>query len=118
MPGPTGSAAHYEPNGYKFRDAKNGEMMLVYEGEWKDWLAYRHPDGQWVSLRKATPADWHALGIAISEAHHAPNDVRERRGPAATDARIVTGPKRLVPVRSTQLLAESLFMPDDEAEQK
>lgn len=71
---PPGSASHYEPKGYKFRDARNGEMMLVYEGEWKGWLAYRHPDGQWVSLRKATPADWHALGIAISEAHHAPND--------------------------------------------
>lgn len=78
--GAAGSAAPYEPKGYKFRDARNGEMMLVYEGEWKDWLAYRHPDGQWVSLRKATPEDWHALGIAISEAHHTPNNKLRHSG--------------------------------------
>lgn len=61
----------WEPSGYKFHDAKHGEMMLVYRGVWKDWLAYRHPDGQWVSLRKATPEDRLIIAIATSKAHHA-----------------------------------------------
>jgi hypothetical protein len=36
-------------------------MILVTEGPHKDWICYQHPDGQWVTLRKATPADLEAL---------------------------------------------------------
>lgn len=49
----------YEPKGTMFFDmASNREMILVAEGEsFAGWLCYRHPDGQWVSLRKATDDD-------------------------------------------------------------
>lgn len=63
----------YEPSGMKFF-ANGKEMMLVTEDEpqkcWHGWLLYRHPDGQWVSLRKATDADIAAITEAVVRAHH------------------------------------------------
>lgn len=60
-----------EPKGYGFYDGKSKRFMrLVYEGPWKDWIVYKHPDGQWVSLRKATNDDWHALAQAMSATLH------------------------------------------------
>lgn len=59
----------YQPNGAMFRgniiDAPNGwirvDMMLVSDDdpreELRGWLLYKHPDGQWVTLRKATDDD-------------------------------------------------------------
>jgi len=49
----------YQPKGVVFFDnISKREMMLVAEGEsFARWLCYRHPDGQWVSLRKATDED-------------------------------------------------------------
>jgi len=48
----------YEPKGLRFMDANIGEMLLIDEGEdCGGWLCYRHPDGQWVTLRRATEAD-------------------------------------------------------------
>lgn len=73
---PTAPAVGSDPRGYTFRDARLGEMMLVYEGAWKGWLVRRHPDGQWVTLRKATPEDWRSLGCAITQAHHNTNTER------------------------------------------
>jgi hypothetical protein len=45
----------YEPKGIKFFDAiSDRQMILVADGEpFAGWLCYQHPDGQWVSLRKA-----------------------------------------------------------------
>lgn len=67
-------ATNYEPKGITFHS--NGkEMMLVYDNEprveMRGWLLYRHPDGQWVSLRKATDADIETISAAVVEAHHA-----------------------------------------------
>ena len=46
------------PHGFGFYDlAKDRQMILCDEGAWSGWLFYQHPDGQWVSLRKATDAD-------------------------------------------------------------
>ena len=48
----------YEPPGLRFFDARSRrEMLLVTEGSFEGWICYRHPDGQWVSLRKATDDD-------------------------------------------------------------
>jgi hypothetical protein len=48
----------YEPKGIKFFEmGSKHELLLVVEGSWAGWLLYRHPDGQWVSLRKATQDD-------------------------------------------------------------
>lgn len=56
----------YEPKGTRFFDvASNREMLLVAEGEsFAGWLCYRHPDGQWVSLRKANKNDLAKLEAA------------------------------------------------------
>lgn len=51
----------YEPKGIKFQDANYGELLLVQEGWAKDMICYKHPDGQWVTLRKATEEDLKTL---------------------------------------------------------
>jgi hypothetical protein len=67
-------ANNYEPRGTRFY-ANDKEMMLVTDDETRKdmhgWLLYKHPDGQWVSLRKATDADLAAINKAVVEAHHA-----------------------------------------------
>jgi hypothetical protein len=74
---------HYEPpNALRFYDvASHREMLLDYD---TGWLCYRHPDGQWVTLRKATPNDLARLSRA--GAVH-PGDVADRpaRGPLGVD---------------------------------
>lgn len=51
-------APRYQPDGMIFYDrASRREMMLVTDGHWRGWLCYRHAEGQWVSLRKATRDD-------------------------------------------------------------
>lgn len=61
---------NYEPKGVRFTDKRRGEMLLVQEPGYTfdGWLCYRHPDGQWVSLRKATNEDYAVLGAAPSAA--------------------------------------------------
>lgn len=66
---------NYEPKGTRFFDNDSGrEMLLVAEDEqqegWRGWLFYKHPDGQWVSLRKATDNDIMAINQAMSTAFH------------------------------------------------
>lgn len=64
----------YEPRGLRFYDkATERQMLLVHEGElYAGWLCYRHPDGQWVTLRKATDDDIGRLNKAVSAGHHEP----------------------------------------------
>lgn len=55
-------------------EANGREMMYVYpdtKHESAGWLLYRHPDGQWVSYRKATDADIIAMSAAVSKSFHA-----------------------------------------------
>lgn len=60
------------PAGLNFYDNKSKrQMKLVYEGHYlSGWLLYKHPDGQWVTLRKATEADLNTLNSAVIQAHH------------------------------------------------
>jgi hypothetical protein len=45
-------------------------MLNLEEGSgWYMWLFYRHPDGQWVSLRKANEQDVNAINAAMDAAH-------------------------------------------------
>lgn len=53
----------FEPCGIRFYDKNYGEMVLVTKGEYIGWLCYRHADGQFVTLRKATDEDKKALDI-------------------------------------------------------
>jgi hypothetical protein len=65
--------ANYEPRGTRFF-ANGKEMMLCLDNEPREslrgWIVYKHPDGQWVTLRKATDADTEAISNAVIAAHH------------------------------------------------
>ena len=56
------------------RFESNGiEMMYCYpdsKHELAGWILYRHPDGQWVTLRKATDADVEEISEAVSAQFH------------------------------------------------
>jgi hypothetical protein len=48
------------PTPMEFFDFATGRMMQYVSPDapfWAGWLFYKHPDGQWVSLRKATEED-------------------------------------------------------------
>lgn len=65
----------YTPTGVKFYDGATGrEMILVTDEEPREglrgWLVYRHAEGHWVTLRKATAADREAVMRAMSAALH------------------------------------------------
>ena len=56
---------YYDPPGIAFFDkASRRVMKLVTDGQFKDWIVYKHPEGQWVSLRKATEDDLKRLKTA------------------------------------------------------
>ena len=56
------------------RFESNGkEMMYCYpdsKHELAGWILYRHPDGQWVTLRKATEADVEKISEAVNAQFH------------------------------------------------
>ena len=55
-----------DPRGIHFYDIKSKrEMKLITEGSFNGWLCYKHPDGQWVTLREATKEDLAKLPIEI-----------------------------------------------------
>jgi hypothetical protein len=50
------------------------QMRYLYPDcgdSWAGWILYRHADGPWVSLRKATDRDIAELTVAVTKAHHA-----------------------------------------------
>ena len=54
-------------------EANGKEMMYCYPDsnhELAGWILYRHPDGQWVTLRKATDRDICAMSEAVSRSFH------------------------------------------------
>lgn len=58
----------YKPKGLKFYDkASNREMLFVQEGWAKGWICFKQPDGQWVTLRKATKDDKIKLSLPSEE---------------------------------------------------
>ena len=65
----------FDPPGLEFYDAGSCRTMkYVYPDtphSTAGWILYKHPDGQWVTLRKATDADVKALNKAVIGAHHA-----------------------------------------------
>lgn len=60
----------YEPPGINFFDVNSHqEMLLIAEPDpHAGWICYKHPDGQWVTLRKATEQDLQKLTDVINEA--------------------------------------------------
>ena len=65
---------HYDPPGLNF-EANGKQMKYCYPDcpreSLRGWLLYKHPDGQWVSLRKATDDDLARINAAVVQAHHA-----------------------------------------------
>lgn len=57
----------FEPKGLRFFNKATGqEMLLVAPGEpYAGWLCYRHPDGQWVTIREATAEDHKAIDESL-----------------------------------------------------
>ena len=52
----------YQPPGIEWTDLQTGRKeMLCTSGIWADWILYKHPDGQWVSLQKVTPEQRDAI---------------------------------------------------------
>jgi hypothetical protein len=49
--------------GKEFYDYTSGQFLLYVDdgGAYNGWLCYKHPDGQWVTLRKATKSDLEIL---------------------------------------------------------
>ena len=68
-------ATNDDPSGINFYDNATGKhMKYVYPDSphWTaGWILYKHPDGQWVTLRKATDDDINRISQAVIEAHHA-----------------------------------------------
>ena len=65
--------SNYDPKGLQF--VSNGrEMMYCYPDcereSLRGWLLYKHPDGQWVTLRKATDTDMATINAAVVYGHH------------------------------------------------
>jgi hypothetical protein len=64
---------NYEPDGLKF-EANGKQMMYCYPDcereSLRGWILYKHPDGQWVTLRKATDDDIKRINSAVVDAHH------------------------------------------------
>jgi len=62
------------PPGYDFYDGNSGRSMKYVYPDTKHpaagWLLYKHPDGQWVTLRKATEDDIRQINEAVVAAHH------------------------------------------------
>lgn len=57
---------HYEPTGVKFYDtASRREMMYSQDEDTRGWLLWKHPDGQWVTLRKATKDDIGRINLCV-----------------------------------------------------
>ena len=50
-----------------FKDARRGEAALVLLSG-NLWVCFRHPDGQFVTERKATPADLGVIGDLLRAA--------------------------------------------------
>ena len=70
----TNNTPQFNPPGFEFFDG-NSQRQLKYvypdTKHWTaGWLLYKHPDGQWVTLRKATDDDIKALNGAVVRAHH------------------------------------------------
>jgi hypothetical protein len=71
-----GSMAHECPDCY-VQCYCNGDIDDINFGEDPDskhelagWILYRHPDGQWVTLRKATDRDISTMSAAVSKQFH------------------------------------------------
>jgi hypothetical protein len=44
-------------------------LRYVTEGPYEGWLCFKHPDGQWVTLRKATDDDLETLRPILEYKH-------------------------------------------------
>jgi hypothetical protein len=68
---------HADPPGLNFQARYAGKtraMRYVYpdtDHEAAGWILWKHPDGLWVTLRKATEADIEEMSAAVSRDFHA-----------------------------------------------
>jgi hypothetical protein len=64
---------HYDPPGLNF-EVNGKQMKYCYPDcpreSLRGWILYKHPDGQWVTLRKATDDDIRRINEAVIHGHH------------------------------------------------
>jgi hypothetical protein len=56
-----------------YSQTKRCEMRYLYPDSghsWAGWILYRHAEGHWVALRKASDADIAEISAAVVSAHH------------------------------------------------
>jgi hypothetical protein len=61
---------NFEPTGVKWKSDRGTEFMLVTSGNYKDWVLYRHPDGQWVTSHKPSEIDRLAILDELNVLRH------------------------------------------------
>lgn len=58
----------YDPKGFVWQEPNCPDFLkLITEGHAKGWVCCQHIDGQWVTLRKPTPEDWHNAFVAMTK---------------------------------------------------
>jgi hypothetical protein len=74
LEGMMAKSGQIDPPGLTFTDGASGRRMkYVYPStqHWTaGWILYKHPQGHWVTLRKATDDDITRISSAVVEAHH------------------------------------------------
>lgn len=63
---------NYEPPGVHLVYATGLEIILVDSGPYEGWICFRHADGGWVTLRKATPLDILVIELAKNGLEYPP----------------------------------------------
>lgn len=60
----------FEPHGFRFYDqTTRKDLMVVTEGAYRGWLVYKHVDGGWVTLRRATLDDCLVILNEVGKTH-------------------------------------------------
>jgi hypothetical protein len=81
--------------GVIFYDATEGRTMKYVDPESKHraagWLLYKHPDGQWVTLRKADSADLEIIANLANRGEKDPREAVPVSQPSAEDVAKLVG---------------------------
>lgn len=54
---------HYNPEGPEYFGTSGRHYKFCTEGHAVGWVLYKHPDGQWVTLRKMTDLELEENGL-------------------------------------------------------
>lgn len=55
-----------EQNGFVFQDRHLGECLFLQRGQYTGWIAKKHPDGFWVTIRMANEQDLNTISLRMA----------------------------------------------------